>query len=317
MNTAKGDLIRNAAKVETAIHRWILAETAAGKDEIRTPTVRQLLEYELENNVHVRLPKLKDRTAAMGLVWMYRQLQFQTQIFANFLEVPDTYGSSVDAVRSAYKEVFSPYHSWAIQQVFNYSFNGSPPAALVFKMMNPEVGEMIQREVNTEPDLNFAPEVVSSSYANSFDEDYFQDEDSNVDALTLMSKEGEISCVNIGTEVKRGWTEFAANVEREWSAFVDDLVRGGNKPRSRLSCEATVVEPLETRSDPGVHISVGKRTPVPRVVLNEEALQLYVQQETARAARGEIECYLKTMKPLLGDVAAAIEGFGMNDPTKV
>ena len=103
------------SKIEKAVHDWIEyrrdlldnqsqldGATGIGYDTcpaspgskdctLRSPTLRQLLEHEVDLDTHdnSRLPRLKDKTAAMGLLWVRRQLQYQTALFANILHVRD------------------------------------------------------------------------------------------------------------------------------------------------------------------------------------------------------------------------------------
>jgi hypothetical protein len=65
---------RTLPRSEEAIRKSIDNEMESGKAKALAPTVRQILEYELVHNVHTHLPKLKDNTAAIGIVWMTRSL---------------------------------------------------------------------------------------------------------------------------------------------------------------------------------------------------------------------------------------------------
>eukprot|EP00541_Cyclophora_tenuis_P003616 CAMPEP_0116558324 /NCGR_PEP_ID=MMETSP0397-20121206/9746_1 /TAXON_ID=216820 /ORGANISM="Cyclophora tenuis, Strain ECT3854" /LENGTH=274 /DNA_ID=CAMNT_0004083907 /DNA_START=31 /DNA_END=855 /DNA_ORIENTATION=+ len=105
--------------------------------ELRSPTLRDLLEYEAEMNVHQRLPRLKDKTAAMGLLWVRRQLHYQTSLFANVVKVPSVFTTVADAITSAYSEVYDKYHGWAVQKIFKYSFQAAPKVEEIYKFMNP------------------------------------------------------------------------------------------------------------------------------------------------------------------------------------
>lgn len=329
MNVAKRDLIQNAAKVEDAVHRWIEQEVVLNdnKKEVSSPTIRQILHYERRNGVHARLPKLKDKTAAIGILWMTRQLQFQTEIFSNFTKVPTTYKSAIEAVRVAYKTVFNSYHGWAIQQVFNYSFKGAPPVALLFRMMNPEILQGMNTEDDGDTvivDYPAPPPNVTSSFASSIDGDYDDDEDD------LVMCEG-FNLTKLGDEIKGNWDKFAADVEREWSSFVDGL--GGKKKRARQNLAAANEEDnsgTEQNDGAAPTAIVQKQRPsflkkkkkshrsiVPAFVLNEEALQQYVEKETTKTAHVHIEHYLTIMNPLVKELTSTINEFGMNDPSKV
>jgi hypothetical protein len=83
----------------------------------RIPTLRQLLQYEIDVDFHPnsKLPRLKEKSAAMGLLWVVRQLQYQTTIFKNVISVPEVFPTAIDAVSAAYSKVYSNFHGWAVQ----------------------------------------------------------------------------------------------------------------------------------------------------------------------------------------------------------
>jgi hypothetical protein len=153
MNLGHKDIVQNLGKMETAVHEWLdyrreqvamerAWEPNSGDgdfydDELRSPTLRDLLEHEVDCNVHARLPRLVEKTAAMGLLWVRRQLHYQTSIFSNILRVPETFPSSHAAVASAYAQVYGHYHGWAVQKIFNYSFQAAPAVSEIYKFMNP------------------------------------------------------------------------------------------------------------------------------------------------------------------------------------
>jgi hypothetical protein len=133
-------VIQNVAKIEQAVHRWIdHQEEMRTRHQLRSPTLRQLLEYEIEANVHdnSKLPRLKDKTAATGLLWARRQLHYQTALFANVVQIPTMFESTNAAVSASYAEVYGKYHGWAVQKIFNYSFQSAPKTSEIFKVMNP------------------------------------------------------------------------------------------------------------------------------------------------------------------------------------
>jgi hypothetical protein len=163
MSLGQKDVVQNVAKIEQAVHTWIndrrellsMQENFENESEepicllteldgscmteLRSPTLRDLLQFEIELDTHdnSKLPRLKDKTAAMGLLWVRRQLLYQTAVFTNVLEVPKTFKSTKDAVSAGYSEVYGKYHGWAVQKIFNYSFQAAPEAAEIYKFMNP------------------------------------------------------------------------------------------------------------------------------------------------------------------------------------
>lgn len=324
MNVAKRDLVQNTAKVEEAIQKWIDNEMESGKAKVVAPTVRQILEYELVHNVHTHLPKLKDNTAAIGIVWMTRQLVFQTEIFANVIQVPTTYRTGIEAVRTAYKTAFDKYHGWAIQQVFNYAFNGAPDVSVVFRMMNPDIAQDIDSyfpDVDTVVIDYPTPDVVQSSFTSSLDEsNHGSDDDDLASTCVSYRQEGRNPMAAFGHDVRKIWDELATNVERGWTAFVEDIIQGGRKgKRTRVHSVDTTVTGASLSFSQGVKSAPQQlhRPSVPKYVLDEQALQLYIERETTKAAHKHIDSYLTTMIPLLKEMNSTINEFGMNDPSRV
>lgn len=144
MSLGQKDIIQNVAKIEQAVHEMI--DLAASEDDateksekgtLKSPTLRELLQFEVDTNVHTKLPRLKERSAGMGLLWVRRQLQYQTTLFSNVMKVPEKFESSRAAVTAAYSEVFDRYHGWAVQKIFNYSFQALPEVREIYRFMNP------------------------------------------------------------------------------------------------------------------------------------------------------------------------------------
>ena len=159
MNLGHKDIVQNVAKIEDAVHRWIdyrrelielqkawqdsegctAENNVLGEEdfELRSPTLRDLLEHEIDMDVHPKRPRLKEKTAAMGLLWVRRQLHYQTSLFSNIIKVPNDFKTANWAVQAAYNEVYGQYHGWAVQKIFNYSFQSAPEVEHIFKYMNP------------------------------------------------------------------------------------------------------------------------------------------------------------------------------------
>jgi hypothetical protein len=146
MNLGQKDIVQNVAKIEHAVHSLIehrenelLHQEGSEQEEVQSPTLRDLLQFEADTNVHgSKLPKLKERSAAMGLLWVKRQLHYQTALFKNVIKVPLHFDSSTAAVTAAYSEVYDKFHGWAVQKIFNYSFQAAPDAREIYNYMNPQ-----------------------------------------------------------------------------------------------------------------------------------------------------------------------------------
>lgn len=88
MGIAKRDMIGNIAKVEKAVHTYLDQKVhRANGETVYSATIRDILEHEIGNNMHPRRPKLGSNTAAEGILWLKRQLQYQVTIFSNTLQV--------------------------------------------------------------------------------------------------------------------------------------------------------------------------------------------------------------------------------------
>jgi Glycolipid transfer protein (GLTP) len=154
MSLGHKDVVQNVLKMEEAVHEWLdyqrhLCEEDDSCQPLRTPTLRELLSYEVETGVHPanRLPRLKEKSAGMGLLWVRRQLAYQTQIFDNVLDM-ERFPSMKDAVGAAYTEVYNKFHGWAVQKIFNYSFQSAPEAEEILRHMNPH---RLQELMNEQP----------------------------------------------------------------------------------------------------------------------------------------------------------------------
>eukprot|EP00545_Synedropsis_sp_CCMP1620_P011263 CAMPEP_0119010692 /NCGR_PEP_ID=MMETSP1176-20130426/5177_1 /TAXON_ID=265551 /ORGANISM="Synedropsis recta cf, Strain CCMP1620" /LENGTH=664 /DNA_ID=CAMNT_0006963401 /DNA_START=155 /DNA_END=2149 /DNA_ORIENTATION=- len=196
MNLGQKDIVQNVAKIEKSVHDWIEyrrdlltlqsqwdsadamentcpVDAKGGKDcTLRSPTLRQLLEHELDMDVHDKhpLPRLKDKTAAMGLLWVRRQLHYQTELFANILQVPTKFTTANTAVTAAYNAVYGKFHGWAVQKIFTYSFQAAPEVDVIYRYMNPH--QLVVSEQK-------AGQKKALGSSNKFDDDNSSDDDSS------------------------------------------------------------------------------------------------------------------------------------------
>lgn len=140
MGLARRDLIQNIDKIETAAHQWLLyRECASFQDHsciLESPTLRQLLEHEVQQKLHKRLPCLVDQSAASGLLWSKRQLQYQSNLFENGLQVPYAFSDSKAAITAAYKATYDNYHGFFVRQIFQNAFEAAPDAQVIYQFMS-------------------------------------------------------------------------------------------------------------------------------------------------------------------------------------
>lgn len=112
LNLAYRDILQNLAKIEDGVHAYLKYFGVASDDDTPLcPTLRDLLEFETESKTHQKLPYVKERSAASGLLWTKRQLHYQTSLFANTLQVPHTFATTHAGFAAAYAEVRIPFAS--------------------------------------------------------------------------------------------------------------------------------------------------------------------------------------------------------------
>lgn len=345
LSLARRDLIQNASKIEIAVHSWIDAQRKQVDGEVYSPTLRELLEYEVTTNVHTRLPRLKENSAALGLLWALRQIQYQTLIYENLLDVPHKF-NAVKAVQSAYKQVFDPYHGWLIQKTFNYSFNGTPPVEDIYKIMNPrhllEVMAIAQKPIVNE--LSTLTTYSNHSTSNtvettlstqsSFDEGYdtiFDDYSSQGCEIKQISNDEGNPLLQLGHHIELEWQKFTRNIQNGWDDFVSTLDPKKRLIRPSLSVPSNQVESstkmarvisscivsLPTSSSNEISAPETRLVSLPTFQLEGDELDSYIESEMTKAAHNQFHMYLETMQPLLQDLSAIFIEFNMNDPTRV
>lgn len=199
MSLGHKDVVQNLAKIETAMREWIdhrqydLEETdGGGVEHSHGPTLHQLLEYERDAGIHADLPRLNDNTAAMGLLWVYRQLRYQTAIFENILDTSGEYPDAEAAVGGAYTDVYGSLHGWAVQKIFNYSFRAAPEIAVIFNYVNPHRLEEVMEEIR----LGVVEHVVDDNTAD--------DATSNESNIVPMSNEEFLIKTTTSTSLANG-----------------------------------------------------------------------------------------------------------------
>lgn len=293
MNLGHKDIVQNLAKMEAAAHEWLdyrreqialekaWQGTSEVDDELRSPTLRDLLEHEIDMEVHSRLPRLKEKTAAMGLLWVRRQLHYQTSIFSNILKVPEKYANSNAAVAAAYTEVYGHYHGWAVQKIFNYSFQAAPQVQEIYKFMNPHRLKAVKEEAQrimmttTKHQVDFR---VQESFADCCSDD------KNSRAMNPLER--------FGHHLSHEWDKFGRHVGGEWDKFVDNVVR------------------VFDQDSPSRIIRGGAQ-------LGGDELDRFVTERMQQDAHDHIVVYLESVLPLLKNLEQLFEELNMDDPTKV
>jgi hypothetical protein len=166
MQLGHKDVVQNLLKIEHASHDYVdyLIDMGVPEGDIRSPTLRDVLQYEIDVGIQPaeKLPRLKESSGGMGLLWVRRQLHYQTAIFEKLLDVPQKFPTSTDAVAAAYTEVYDKFHGWAVQKIFNYSFQASPDIEIIYKFMNPhKLVEVMELARHMKPSSSAQDESVA------------------------------------------------------------------------------------------------------------------------------------------------------------
>ncbi len=353
MTLGHKDVVQNVAKIESAAHEWIASrsdeelandalvlarkrqeacvrdgdneddcEVTVTEESIqrRSPTLRQLLQYEIDNNTHnnSKLPRLKDKTAAMGLLWVRRQLHYQTTIFDNITSVPKVFSTVIEAVGAAYGEVYGDIHGWAVQKIFNYSFQSAPKTDIIFRHMNPRRLEKVKKAAirGTPTGSSDAEEITKVNLALSTHDALVTQ---TVSAKNADGNHGNPFIDffdNIGTELDKFGRHIGGEfdkvghaIETEWEKAVCNASNILNHDRN-VDCE----EASRNRKDVKPVLLGGSRS---EQGVPSEDVEEYISTEMRNDARDHILVYLKTVRPMLQDLAGLFDEMNMDDPTKV
>ncbi|CAB9516066.1 glycolipid transport [Seminavis robusta] len=293
MSLGQKDVVQNVVKIERAAQAWIEDHIEDAGSEVSSPTLRDVLEYEIVLGEHPNLPRLKETSGAMGLLWVRRQLQYQTAIFQNILEVPTRFPTSTDAVTAAYTQIYGNLHGWAVQKIFNYSFQASPNAEEVYKFMNPHrLKEVFLEARRMKPAVNDAP-------------------DNGEEGDTVEKPESLNPPDNPFHRIGWEWDRFMNHISQQ-----PESLNPPDNPFHRIGWEwekfvAHIVQHLDGRKGENkgyAHTGEG---------LVGEELEEYVVAEMSKDVHEHIVSYLSVAGPLLADLAELHDDLNMDDPTKV
>lgn len=381
MGLGQKDVLQNLVKVETAILAWIeerkemikvqRIQMEKMKEEceksstsfeslngtspnncyvdpnteflvLRSPTLYELLKDEVDFDVHKgKLPRLKEKSAAMGLLWVRRQFQYQAAIFENVRS--GRYSDVPEAVGAAYKETYDKYHGWAVQKIFNYSFKAAPTAAEIYKVMNPaflkEVletakNQVIENEISSIKNKNFTSsdqfepiDMIISDMDNEVIEleDIYEDEDDNEKGVVIfcvkqnpfekfghfIANEWDKLGQHINGEIEKivqQWEKLAAQTLGIFGIKIDPKTKNEKKRK-----------PIKSKDIPNINNDVrgGEKYIQQKKGLQGEALEKFVSEQLTKHAHDQMDLFLRVSKPILEDLEGLFEELNMNDPTKV
>jgi hypothetical protein len=326
MSLGQKDVLQNVAKIEKAVHDWIEyrrdlldnqsqldGATGIGYDTcpaspgskdctLRSPTLRQLLEHEVDLDTHdnSRLPRLKDKTAAMGLLWVRRQLQYQTALFANILQVPTKFSTTNRAVQTAYNDVYDQYHGWAVQKIFGYSFQAAPEAHVIYRYMNPhQLKVSFQRaRLQLKSTRVDSVDVQSDNDLNPFQKVW----EKIVDIFDNDSS--DIKSDNELNPFQKVWEKIVDIVDNDSSDIKSD-----NELNPFQKVWEKIVDIFDNDSRPVVGVET--------IVMGGQEVEAFVTQEMTEDAHNHISLYLDIIQPVLGELSGLFNDLNMDDPTKV
>jgi len=310
MNLGHKDIVQNLGKLETAVHQWLeyrrqVVELQQHYDSttattLTSPTLRDLLEHEIDQDVHSKLPRLKEKSAAMGLLWVRRQLHYQTCLFRNILQVPSSeFPTSHAAVSHAYSHVYGNYHGWAVQKIFNYSFQAAPDVTEIYKYMNPLLLEQVMKRAQRITVVETVNDYDSTSQSSTLDDDDTTATLNNKKNNTKNPLErllhhigGELD--KLGKHVGGEIDKFGKHIGGEWDKLVDNVVRVLDQDASNNKKDATRVRGGA-----------------------QEEMDRFVCEQMEQDAHARISLYLTQVEPLLDDLEGLFDDLNMDDPTKV
>lgn len=389
MGLGHKDVVQNLVKVETAIFTWIeerkerirlkkanlkaLKESGnsdptsnntmsdslgIGDDPeslvLRSPTLHELLQDEVDFDVHDgKLPRLKEKSAAMGLLWVRRQLQYQTAIFANVRS--GKYSDVPSAVGAAYKEVYDRYHGWAVQKIFNYSFQAAPLAEEIYKIMNPVYLEEVLESARGIPSgvggdqdederICMTEEVIvekpttkrdnanikKNSSRNDFEKQLKKEQEKKDEMGLVMQETKQSPFERFGHFIATEWDKlgqhiggeiekFVTHIGNEWDKLATNTLSiFGVKLEEKL--ESTSFKQNAKSKSPSKgqkEIRGGGKRQNDRTGITGKALEEYVNEKMTKNAHTHMEIYLKVAKPLLKNLEGLFDELNMDDPTKV
>lgn len=289
MSLGHKDIVQNVAKIEHAVHQYLDTRESTYHSDLVTPTLYELLHNEAKTGLHPALPRLKEKSAAMGLLWVRRQMYYQTCLFENVLLVPSKFASGRDAIAAAYKQVYDPYHGWAVQKIFNYSFQAAPKPETIYRHMNPHRLAEVMRITRSSHFI--APSGVDE------DPDSHQDDNRNPVLLLLNHIGGEWN--KLTNHVGGEWNKFSNHVGGEWDKFARNI--GNFVARVESNNLGTTLE--YNSKDSSNNLS--------------EEMEEFITGEMIKDAQGQITTYLGIVNPLLTDLKELFDMMNMNDPTRV
>jgi hypothetical protein len=329
------DVLQNLEKIERGVHEYLRHHQRMNIESnndpatpIPSPTLRQLLQFETSTRVHTRLPCLKEKSSSSGLLWTKRQLHYQTVLLSNLLEVPECYASGEEAAKAAYRTVYADYHGWAVRQIFNRSFCGSPPVDKIWLSLCPPTDSPRNHAGDTKhkykkPSCNkpmkdsfdFLPPVRTLSDINSATtmsmsdrtETQYDDKVNDNEALVALDNffkheiaekwEDLLRMFNCGKEEKR---------KRNESLILSSTSHFNLNHLNRDMVESSLQNNNTGASD------ISDTNSVAETIVSQELTKLHSIEKSKR----DTEDFVRDVSPMIAVLGVLFDRLNMNDPSK-
>lgn len=314
MNLARRDLVQNVNKMETAAHAWLTYYEGTHSSQA-SPTLRELLQHEVDQKIHTRLPRLKDNSAASGFLWTNRQLHYQTAIFSNTMQIPILFPTPKAALTAAYKQVYDEYHGFFVKAIFQNSFEAAPEPEVVFHFMSlPSLSDdddiTVPSSVEEDSWVQFPVDAEPlphhhEDWNNELEDNPIEQFDNN-DISEPFSDEGDNEFDT--------WVQFPVGPEpvahyQDWN---DELERNPLEQfGSHLLSELDKMSRFWDQCR-GVNMT---HHPSRNVLSMNETHSFSTQ--AAKTSQDDIPSYMNMLQPFLLGLDRLIAEMGINDPTKV
>lgn len=235
-----------------------------------------MIKWEINRHVHLHLPKLREKSCASGFVWIYRQVQYQNNIFQNILHIPDKYPTSKAAVAAAYRSTYDDYHGFFIKNIFLSSFEAAPSHDEILQHMNPHTIPYI--------DISPTPQIVK-----------------------LKSPLGSVTTM---THHRNPWEHVANHFVREWMKLERFMNQCHGQQNERNDDRNGLVVPPKDCSTLDLTNYTAENYEFARAGDDK------IQNTGADRAVSYIRAFCATFQPILCQLESLINHLNINDPSK-
>mmetsp|Transcript_30003 Transcript_30003/g.69982 ORF Transcript_30003/g.69982 Transcript_30003/m.69982 type:complete len:647 (-) Transcript_30003:1185-3125(-) len=305
MNMSHRDVCQNVQKVEEAVHEMLMTEQAAAHngEEVATkvspqqsPTLRDVLQYEVKSNHHPKLPILSDRSAGSGVLWVQRQITYYGSTLENSALVPLHFPDPRSAYLAAYEKVYGPYHGFLTRTMILTTIDSCPTEYEMRREMNAPYNEEDDTEEQDQP-------LVTKL---SVDEDDYATEDEE-DCLSMSSFSNVVSCGSGESLRQQAAQELVYEDNDDDDEATEQEMELGDKIFQIFSLVfGLCVDPAGSE---GGHDSSRD------AIFNHQ--KQIDESSTTKPQRNDVPFFLSSMRPLEEGWINVLEELNINDPTRV